>query len=296
MDMSMYVSIMKSMQRTSPNMKESEYQKDIDVILAHRYDQGHDLWTTPDQRLCKGSPFSTLDCISYLLELGMDKEDIILKQCADLIYQHQKKDGRFSIAPNGGIYPCHTALCANTLRSLGFIDDERIQKTLLYFLHTQEKDGGWKCNKYSFGRGEETIYSTPYTTLVVLDLFHESTHCNTNPALDQAVEFLLQHWEIKKPISPCHYGIGTLFHQLEYPFRGYNIFYYVYVLSYYSYARKDPRFLQALDIITSKLTKDGLIVERCVPKLAKLHFCRKNVVSKLATKRYEEIMDRMKIT
>lgn len=270
------------------------YQSDIDAILSHRHDNGADLWTTPDHKLLKGSPFSTLDCISYLVELGLTKEDPILSQCAELIFQHWKEDGRIKIAPSGGIYPCHTALCAKALCSLGYVDDERIRKTMTYFLNTQEEDGGWKCKKYSFGRGEETIYSTPMTTLTVLDIFHDTQYCNTSPALDHAVEFLLQHWVIRKPISPCHYGIGTLFLQIEYPFRGYNIFYYVYVLSYYSYARKDSRFLQALDIITSKLTADGLIVERCVSKLAKLSFCRKGQASELATKRYQEILERMR--
>lgn len=30
---------------------------DIQAILAHRYDQGWDYWTTEDRRLGKGAPF-----------------------------------------------------------------------------------------------------------------------------------------------------------------------------------------------------------------------------------------------
>ena len=36
----------------------SKAQNDIDVILSHRRDLGADYWTTPDNRLMKGSPFS----------------------------------------------------------------------------------------------------------------------------------------------------------------------------------------------------------------------------------------------
>lgn len=32
-----------------------KYQADVEAILARRYDNGADYWTTPDKRLCKGS-------------------------------------------------------------------------------------------------------------------------------------------------------------------------------------------------------------------------------------------------
>lgn len=56
------------------------------------------------------------------------------------------------------------------------------------------------------------------------------------------MEFLLEHWRIKRPIGPCHYGIGTLFMQVEYPFRNYNLFQYLYVLSFYERAGKTSGF------------------------------------------------------
>ena len=78
--------------------------------------------------------------------------------------------------------------------------------------------------------------------------------------------------------------------QVEYPFRNYNLFQYVYVLSFYDKAKKDYRFLEALDILKSK-TQDGQsVVERVVPKLGKLSFCKKGKPSISATKRYNEIL------
>lgn len=101
---------------------------------------------------------------------------------------------------------------------------------------------------------------------------------------------MLEHWVIKRPIGPCHYGIGTLFMQMEYPMGGYNLFWYVYVLSFYDRARNDPRFLEALAALQGKLVDGRIVVERVVPKLAKLNFCRKGQPSELATKRYQEIL------
>ena len=78
--------------------------------------------------------------------------------------------------------------------------------------------------------------------------------------------------------------------QVEYPFRGYDLFYYLYVLSFYEKARNDPRFMEAFGALKEKTVEDKVIVERVVPKLRKLNFCKKDQVSDLATDRYQEIV------
>lgn len=226
----------------------------------------------------------------YLLELGMPPKEPILKESAELILSTRQEDGRFKLYPKGVIYPCQTIHAVNTICHLGYISDDRVQKTLQYLLRIQEVDGGWRCNKFSYGRGPETDYSNPFPTLNALNAFRFSDYLNREPSLDKAVEFLLDHWTIRKPLGPCHYGIGTLFMQVEYPFRNYNIFIYVYVLSFYEGAKKDKRFLEALDILESKLVSGEILVERVVPKLAHLTFCEKGKPSALATKRFHEIL------
>lgn len=154
----------------------------------------------------------------------MSPQEPILKAAADLIFSAWQEDGRFRVYPTGGIYPCQTAIAANVLCHMGYAEDERLQKNLKHLLDIRYQDGGWRCNKFSFGHGEETEYSNPQPTLNALDAFRFSQYLNNEPALDRAVEFLLEHWIIRKPIGPCHYGIGTLFMQVEYPFRNYNLF------------------------------------------------------------------------
>lgn len=267
-------------------------KSDIDEILKHRNDNGWDYWATSDCRLLKGSPFSTLESPLYLVELGLPYDDSVLVETGDFIFTTLQPDGRFKIYPTGS-YPCHTASALKALCYLARYEDVRLRKTVDYFVETQEVDGGWKCNKYSFGRGEETAYSTPITTLFVLDCLRFFDFPEKARVTEQAIHFLLQHWIIKKPISPCHYGIGKLFNQVEYPFRGYNIFYYIYVLSFYATARNDHRFKDAYHTLLEKVVDGQMIVERVVPKLAKLSFCRKGEVSSLATKRWKEIEHNM---
>jgi hypothetical protein len=267
-----------------------QYQSDVEAILAKRHDNGADYWTTPDRRLMKGSPFTTLACALMLSDLGMDRSEPVLKETAELIFSAWREDGRFKLSPQGAIYPCHTIHAAQTLCHLGYASESRLRRTFEHLLEIQHRDGGWRCNKFSFGRGPETEFSNPGPTLVALDAFRFTPFRNTHETLDKTVEFLLDHWETRAPLGPCHYGIGTLFMQVAYPFFNYNLFFYVYVLSFYDKAKKDPRFLEALGVLESKLMKGKLIVERPNQKLAGFVFCKKGETSDLGTERYDEIL------
>lgn len=265
------------------------YRADIEAILARRYDNGADHWATPDRRISKGSPFTTLDCALMLPELGMDPTEPVLKETADLIFSTQRSDGRFKVTPRGAIYPCHTINAARALCHLGFATDARLVSTFEQLLQNEHDDGGWRCLKFSYGAGPETQFSNPGPTLAALDAFRiAGLHRNVG-SVDNAVEFLLSHWTTRAPLGPCHFGIGTLFMQVTYPFASYNFFFWVYVLSFYESARNDPRFLEALGILESKMTDGNVVVERSHPKLAHLSFCRKGEPSELATERYSDI-------
>jgi hypothetical protein len=266
------------------------YRADIDAILARRYDQGADLWTTPDRRLCKGSPFSALESAHLLLELGVDPTDPLLADVARLFWDAWREDGRFRLSPQGAIYPCHSLNATHLLCRLGYAHDPRLHTTFDHVLRIQHDDGGWRCAKFSYGRGPETEFSNPGPTLTALNAFRFTEMAGTVPALDRAVDFLLGHWATRAPLGPCHFGIGTLFMQVEYPFASYNLFVYVYVLSYYARARQDERFHDALVTLQSRLRGGQVVVERVNRRLAGLTFCRKGQPSQLATHRYQEIV------
>lgn len=267
-----------------------QYQSDVKKILARQYDNGSDLWATADGRLGVGSPFSTLNCALMLSDLGIGPSDPVLKKTGELIMSSWREDGRFKLAPKGAIYPCHTATSARILCRLGYASDSRLKKTFNHFLDIQHSDGGWRCNTYKFGRGPETDSSNPGPTLEALDAFRFSEYLNREKALDKAVEFLLKHWVIRKPIGPCHFGIGSRFMKVEYPLFRYNLFLYVYVLSFYNRAKEDPYFQQAFKILESKATDGKVIVEHTNPKLKGLSFCKIGAPSEAATAHYKEIL------
>ena len=271
-----------------------QYEKDVQALLAKRRDNGGDFWATADGRWGTGSPFSTFDCALMLSELGLKRAHPAMKGAADVLFNAWRDDGRFRPAPNAAIYPCHTANAARVLCRLGYARDRRLKKSFEYLLGTQHDDGGWRCNTVKLGRGADTDASNPGTTLAALDAFRFSPLLNTDERLNRAGRFVIAHWGTRRPLGPCEFGIGKLFMQVEYPFLRYNLFFYVYVLSFYRAATQTKNFRQALRALESRLVDSRIVVENPNRKLAKLSFCGKGQPSQLATKRYREILGNVK--
>jgi hypothetical protein len=268
-----------------------KHTSDVEAVLARRHDNGADFWASADGRLSVGDPFSTLTSLLVLHELKVARTHEAVRGALELIRGAQRDDGRYRLAPGGALYPCATAAAARVLCRFGQARDHSLPRTLVHLLETQHDDGGWRCNKFSYGRGPETEFSNPGVTLSVLDVFRFTDHLNRNPDLDRAVDSLLDHWVVRRPMGPCHFGIGTLFMQVEFPFLRYNLFNYVYVLSFYDRAKDDPRYLEALRALESRLDARGrVVVERPNRRLAELSFCATGRPSDLATARYREIV------
>lgn len=64
----------------------------------------------------------------------------------------------------------------------------------------------------------------------------------------------------------------------------------MYTLSFYKQAQRDARFQEALSALEDRMADGQIVVQRVVPKLAKLTFCGKGAASELATRRYQEIL------
>ena len=253
----------------------SEWQSDIDSILARRNDNGADFWATPGGRIYVGNPYSTIAVAGGLAT----------------IVEASRSDGRIRVAPKAPLHPCYTAEGGRTLCRFGMRESETVQRTVNYFLEGIHEGGGWRCSFSKFGKGPETQCANPGATLYILDVLRYDPSLRLGvAAVDNAVEFLLSHWVARRPIGPCHWGIGGLFMQVEYPFLRYNLFYYVYVMSFFRLAQPDERFRSAIAALEAKLDPDGrLVVERPHRGLKGLTFCAEGEPSTLATERYREI-------
>ena len=266
-----------------------QYEADVETIRSKRHDNGADFWATPDGRWGTGSPFSTFDCIVLLTEVGLERSDPILRGAGTVLFDTWREDGRFRPAPKATMYPCHTANAVRALCRLGHVRDRRIQRSFEHLASTQAEDGGWRCNTMRLGKSPTTDASNPGVTLSVLDGLRFRPPGERGERVDAAVGTLLAHWNTRTPLGPCAFGIGSRFAKTEYPFLRYNLFFYVYVLSFFEAARRSPEFQAALGALEEKLVGDQLVVESPNRRLAKLAFCRKGEPSLLATVRYAEI-------
>lgn len=269
----------------------SGHESDIESILARRCDNGGDFWGTPDGRVYVGNPFSTISSLGMLHELGVCREHEAVEGGLTLLLKGCRDDGRIPVAPRAPLYPCYTAEAARVLCRFGLTGHEAVQRAVLYLIENAHTTGGWRCNFTKFGRGPETEYANPGASLYALDVLRFFPEYREGcSVVDLAVESLLGHWETRSPIGPCHWGIGSLFMQVEFPFLRYNLFFYVYVLSFYERSKSDQRFEAALAALKAKLNEeDQVIVERPHRGLKGLSFCAKGRPSDLATHRYDEL-------
>lgn len=90
-------------------------------------------------------------------------------------------------------------------------------------------------------------------------------------------------------MGPCQFGIGSRFMSLEFPFFRCNLFFWVYVLSFYPHARTASEFREALTSLEAKLGDGEVVVEAPRRGLSALEFCRKGVPCAPASRRFEQI-------
>jgi hypothetical protein len=263
---------------------------DLELLLTTRHGNGDDHWATPDGHLGVERPVSTLTALLVLGELRVPRSHEAVRGAAERVLRAVTPQGAVRVAPTGSIQPCHTALAAAALCRNGYADEPRVQPVLEHLRSTRWDDGGWRCRKFSYGHGPETDHSNPGVTLHALDALRWGG-ADGSGDLDRAVTTLLEHWTVRTPLGPCHFGVGSRFMEVEYPFWRYNLFYVTHVLSFYAVARRDPRFHEALGALQATLDDRGrVVVGRTRPSLAGLRICRRGEPSRAATDRYREIL------
>ncbi|MEP1097024.1 MAG: prenyltransferase/squalene oxidase repeat-containing protein [Cyclobacteriaceae bacterium] len=269
-----------------------EYSRDIEIVIDRHQKNGGLYWSREDGDIHAPHGSSTMDTLEVLGELGANtKEYPFLSKAIDFVFEYQSVDGAFYYSRKSSRLPCMTARILAALGRLGAGQDKRAEKSYLQLLDTQWPDGGWRCNTVKLGKSSNTDASNPGTTLYVLDAFlHRKNSPKEIDQLNRGVEFLLHHWETREPLGPCDFGMGSRFFQIEFPFLRYNLFYYVYVLSFYKHAWQDQRFKDVCGIVSSKLENGKIIPENPHRAWRKFDFARTGQVSELATKYWNEII------
>lgn len=124
------------------------------------------------------------------------------------------------------------------------------------------RKNGWPCaasqslGKFRGpGRKEDPC---PYATLIMLKLMLLLPEYYTHDSVRAGVESLLFLWENSLTEHPYIFYMGNDFRKLKAPFIWYDILHIADVLSQFSWARSDARFLDMMDVIRKKQGIDGL--------------------------------------
>lgn len=267
-----------------------ELNSDIQSIINRQYENGGPYWSREDGNIRAPSGSNTIETLFVLGEIGIRWQDLpVIKEAVEYVFKYQNKDGSFRYHTLASKLPCLTALILAALGRLK-VDNQRLENAYNWLLEIQWSDGGWRCMTVKVGKSPITDASNPGTTLFVLDAFRfRNNSPDVIDKLNKGADFLLQHWEVRQPVGPCAFGIGTRFMKIEYPFMRYNLFYYVYVLSFYDYAKKDLRFKEAYTILKNKINDGKIIPENPHKTWQSFDFACKNQPSELATMRWNEI-------
>ena len=265
---------------------------EIASILSTSEINGGKYWSRKDGNIHAPHGYSTIDVLNTLGEIGLKfDESKLIQDTIDFIFLYLDENGCFKYSPKSPRLPCITARILTAFGRLGYKNYPRIEKCYKYFLETQKEDGGWRCPTVKLGKSPQTDASNPGTTLYILDAFRFRLNSMSDiEKLNKGVLFLLKHWETRKPVGPCEFGIGSRFLSIEYPFLRYNLFYYIYVLSHYRIAQKDHRFIEAKTRLIEKSKNNRIFPETPHKSWSNFSFARKNKVSKIATKRFQEII------
>lgn len=123
------------------------------------------------------------------------------------------------------------------------------------------RDNGWPCavskelgNFRGPGRKSDPC---PYATLLMLKLLSLFPDLKNGQEAQNGVETLLSLWTNSLESHPYMFYMGTDFRKLKVPFIWYDLLHVTEILSLYESARRDPRFLEMVDLIHSKADENG---------------------------------------
>lgn len=212
--------------------------------------------------------------LAFLVDLGINPENPVVSKVVEKILASQSVDGPFQIIGNiptifGGSGKdenmwmlCDAPLITYSLLKLGLEKNEKVIESVEYLLNLQQ-DFGWPCAATSVlgkkfkGPGKRTD-PCPYANLLILKLLSAMPEKHNSNETNKGIDVLLDLWEHRKEVKYFLFGMGTDFNKLKAPLIWFDILHVTDVLSNFDRAKKDKRFLEMVDIISSKADENGL--------------------------------------
>ena len=219
--------------------------------------------------------------LPFIADLGITHVDEPLPQVVGKILNLASDEGPFGVLMNIPVHFGGTgtdsvawALCDSprtvyALAKLGLKDHIKVLKARDYLIGLA-RDNGFPCvvskelGKFR-GPGKKDD-PCPYATLIMLELMSLYDDLRNSKMAQDSVESLLGIWENSMTRHPYMFFMGTDFRKLKAPLIWFDILHVADTLSNFPFASQDKRFINMLDIISSKATADGKFLPESVWK------------------------------
>ncbi|AEV29748.1 hypothetical protein SpiGrapes_1961 [Sphaerochaeta pleomorpha str. Grapes] len=214
--------------------------------------------------------------LSFLADLGIVKDDADFTGLAERFQMGKSKEGLFQLPmqisqQHGGTGEnlfawalCDAPLLLSIADRMGFgpVDDG------LAFLISLQRQNGWPCavskELGSFRGPGKKADPCPYATLLMLKLLAFSHPNEYTQSCHLGTECLLGLYQESRILHPYMFFMGTDFRKLKAPFIWYDILHVLDVLSFFPWVHHDQRFLDMLELVTSKADAKGFFTPESI--------------------------------
>jgi len=163
--------------------------------------------------------------------------------------------------PDWAWMACDAPVVLSILIQCGLGADPRVQKAAGHLADLSEENG-WRCavspelgKFHGPGRRSDPC---PIANLLALRALSYMSGVADSAAVHNGIEMLLGHWEHRTENKYYLFGIGSDFQRIKYPLIWYDLLNATDVLSRFSLAREDPRFIEMLAALSKLGNQEGL--------------------------------------
>jgi len=246
--------------------------------------------------------------IGFLIDIGLDKTIPQVQTFCDRVLQHQSEDGSFlcetfipkSFRGSGQAewmwISCDAPLLLHALLTLGYGDDPRVIKAAEH-LQALVEANGWGCRSSNPGfRGPgKKEEPCPIVNVMALKALSLIPTASESSACRKGTEMLLGLWETRSRQKYYLFAMGSDFQKLKYPLFWFDLLNVVDTLSRFPWVYDDPRFLEMVDRVVSKVDAMGMVKPESVWMAFKgFDFAQKKTPSPTLTLAIMRLLSRLK--
>lgn len=210
--------------------------------------------------------------LTFLADLGLNKDDPGLQIIIARILSHQSQEGPFQLPTNVPVHfggsgqetwawsLCDAPLIVYALLKFG-LGAEPAVKSALDHLTGLVRENGWPCavskelGKFRGpGRKEDPC---PFATLAMLKTLAVDMDLRESTACHSGAEVLLDLWQESMTKHPYIFYMGNDFRKLKVPFIWYDLLHVLDVLTRFPWLRQDARLQDMLAVLQNKTDAQG---------------------------------------